>query len=254
MARALGVRYDEIAIAPMFDAFQAALARRVRGPGRGHHRGEHPGAHPRHAADGAVEQDRRDRADHRQQERDGHRLLHAVRRHGGRLRGDQGHRSRRWSTGWRTGATPTTHGTGAGRSRSASSRAPPSRPSCGPTRPTRTACRPTRCSTRSCERYMENDRASDDIVAGRLRPRRRCERVARLIQINEYKRRQAPVGIRITPPRLRQGLALSHHRRVPCLNGIPESPEHAMKQIKRSSSRSSSTKCARRWPRSASPG
>ena len=31
-----------------------------------------------------------------------------------------------------------------------------------------------------------------------LRPRRWCERVTRLIKINEYKRRQAPVGIRIT--------------------------------------------------------
>ena len=41
--------------------------RRVRGPAAGRHRGKHPGAHPRHAADGAVEQVRLDRADDRQQ-------------------------------------------------------------------------------------------------------------------------------------------------------------------------------------------
>ena len=71
---------------------QRSLAQRVRRPAGRRDRREHPGAHPRHAADGAVEQVRRDRADHRQQERDGDRLLHAVRRHGRRLRGDQGRR------------------------------------------------------------------------------------------------------------------------------------------------------------------
>ena len=53
------------------------------------HRREHPVAHARRAADGAVEQVRRAGADHRQQERDGGRLLHALRRHGGRAGGDR---------------------------------------------------------------------------------------------------------------------------------------------------------------------
>jgi NAD+ synthase (glutamine-hydrolysing) len=47
------------------------------------------------------------------------------------------------------------------------------------------------------ERYMENDQSIDDITAAGFE----CadvERVTRLIKINEYKRRQAPVGIRIT--------------------------------------------------------
>ena len=44
-------------------------------------------------------------ADHRQQERNGGRLLHALRRHGRRLRGDQGRLPRRWSTAWRATAT-----------------------------------------------------------------------------------------------------------------------------------------------------
>ena len=47
------------------------------------------------------------------------------------------------------------------------------------------------------ERYMEEDQGIEEIVAGGL-PRADVERVTRLIKINEYKRRQAPIGIRIT--------------------------------------------------------
>ena len=45
--------------------------------------------------------------------------------------------------------------------------------------------------------YMEEDRSVEDIVAAGL-DRAIVERVTRLIRVNEYKRRQAPVGIRIT--------------------------------------------------------
>jgi NAD+ synthase (glutamine-hydrolysing) len=44
---------------------------------------------------------------------------------------------------------------------------------------------------------MEEDRSVEDIVA-LGHERAVVERVARLIRINEYKRRQAPVGVRIT--------------------------------------------------------
>jgi NAD+ synthase (glutamine-hydrolysing) len=47
------------------------------------------------------------------------------------------------------------------------------------------------------ERYMENDESIDAMVARGL-PAADVERVTRLIQINEYKRRQAPIGIRVT--------------------------------------------------------
>ena len=47
------------------------------------------------------------------------------------------------------------------------------------------------------ERYMENDESIEGIVAAGF-DRAVVERVARLIKINEYKRRQAPVGIRVT--------------------------------------------------------
>lgn len=46
-------------------------------------------------------------------------------------------------------------------------------------------------------RYMEDDQGVDQIVAAGY-PRTDVERVVRLIRLNEYKRRQAPVGIRIT--------------------------------------------------------
>jgi NAD+ synthase (glutamine-hydrolysing) len=46
-------------------------------------------------------------------------------------------------------------------------------------------------------RFMENDQSSEDIIASGF-ARADVEKVTRLIRINEYKRRQSPVGIRIT--------------------------------------------------------
>ncbi|MEP6740413.1 MAG: NAD+ synthase [Caldimonas sp.] len=47
------------------------------------------------------------------------------------------------------------------------------------------------------QRYMEDDQGIEEIVAAGL-PRADVERVTSLIKVNEYKRRQAPVGIRVT--------------------------------------------------------
>ncbi|MDE2400438.1 MAG: NAD+ synthase [Burkholderiales bacterium] len=47
------------------------------------------------------------------------------------------------------------------------------------------------------ERYMEHDQSIGDIVAAGF-DRADVDKVTRLIKINEYKRRQAPVGVRIT--------------------------------------------------------
>jgi NAD+ synthase (glutamine-hydrolysing) len=44
---------------------------------------------------------------------------------------------------------------------------------------------------------MEQDQGIDEIIAAGFAPKD-VERVTRLIKINEYKRRQSPVGIRIT--------------------------------------------------------
>lgn len=46
-------------------------------------------------------------------------------------------------------------------------------------------------------RFMENDQSSEDIIAAGF-DRVDVEKVTRLIRINEYKRRQSPVGIRVT--------------------------------------------------------
>ena len=46
-------------------------------------------------------------------------------------------------------------------------------------------------------RYMENDESIESIIAAGFE-RTDVERVTRLIKLNEYKRRQAPVGVRVT--------------------------------------------------------
>jgi NAD+ synthase (glutamine-hydrolysing) len=47
------------------------------------------------------------------------------------------------------------------------------------------------------ERYMENDESIESIIADGF-AKEDVEKVTRLIKVNEYKRRQAPVGIRLT--------------------------------------------------------
>jgi NAD+ synthase (glutamine-hydrolysing) len=85
----LGVRYDVLPIKPAFDASWRRwheIPRTALG-----HDQENLRAHIRHAADGAVQQVRLDRADDRQQVRDRGRLFHAVRRSRRRLCRHQGH-------------------------------------------------------------------------------------------------------------------------------------------------------------------
>ena len=62
------------------------------------------------------------------------------------------------------------------------------------------------------ELYVERDCSADDIVA-RGFERAVVERVLRLVDINEYKRRQAPVGVRITER------GFGRDRRYPITNG-----------------------------------
>ena len=47
------------------------------------------------------------------------------------------------------------------------------------------------------ERYMENDESIESLVSAGIAAAD-VERVTKLIKINEYKRRQAPIGIRVT--------------------------------------------------------
>jgi NAD+ synthase (glutamine-hydrolysing) len=63
------------------------------------------------------------------------------------------------------------------------------------------------------ERYVEQDRSVEAIVKdGFLRPQ--VERVAALVDRNEYKRRQSPPGVKITIK------ALGRDRRLPITNGF----------------------------------
>ncbi|ARP90475.1 NAD+ synthase [Bordetella genomosp. 9] len=67
------------------------------------------------------------------------------------------------------------------------------------------------------ERYMEANASAADIVAAGF-PEDAVEQVVRLIRINEYKRRQAPPGPRITPR------AFGRDWRYPVTNGFRETP------------------------------
>ena len=64
-------------------------------------------------------------------------------------------------------------------------------------------------------RYMENDVPLADIVAQGL-DQAAVDKVTRLIRINEYKRQQAPVGIRITHR------SFGRDWRYPLINGFRE--------------------------------
>ena len=166
---------------------------RVRGPRGRRDGGEHPGTHSRHAADGAVEQVRLDRADDRQQERDGGRLLHAVRRHGRRVRGDQDiaktlvYRLCRYRN--ETADYPL---------RDVIPERILTRAPSAELRENQTDSLPPYDVLDAIMRmYMEEDRPLAEIVAAGY-AQADVERVTRLIKINEYKRRQAPIGIRVT--------------------------------------------------------
>ncbi len=109
IAANLGVELIEIPIEAAMAEYESALAgvvrrrRRRRQPADGAAaarpdpalgarpgRREHPGADPRQHDDGALQQARLAGPHHRQQERDVGRLRDPLRRHGRRLRGDQG--------------------------------------------------------------------------------------------------------------------------------------------------------------------
>ena len=199
MAKRLGVRYDEIGIAPMFDAFRTSLA-------------------PHFA--GLPE----DTTEENLQARIRGMLLMALSNKSGAIVLTTGNKSE-MATGYCT-----LYGDMAGgfavikdvaktlvyklaewKNRQPSRRADGS---VGPVIPERIITRPPSAELRPNQtdqdslppyevldailaRYMEEDQGVDEIVAAGF-ARTDVERVTRLIKLNEYKRRQAPVGIRIT--------------------------------------------------------
>jgi NAD+ synthase (glutamine-hydrolysing) len=199
MAARLGVRYDEISIAPMFDAFRAGLAQEFAGL-------------PEDATEENI------------QARIRGTLLMALSNKFGSIVLTTGNKSE-MATGYCT-----LYGDMAGgfavikdvaktlvfrlaewKNRQPTPRADGTR---GPVIPERIITRPPSAELRADQkdqdslppyevldgilaRYMEDDQSIDEIIAAGY-PAADVERVTRLIKINEYKRRQAPVGIRIT--------------------------------------------------------
>ena len=192
MAQRLGVRYDEIAIAPMFDAFRASLASEFAGL-------------PEDATEENI------------QARVRGTLLMALSNKFGAIVLTTGNKSE-MATGYCT-----LYGDMAGgfavikdvaktlvyrlaRWRNAQGPVPViperiiTRPPSAELRPDQTdqdSLPPYEVLDAILQRYMEDDQSIEQIVAAGHAPAD-VERVTRLIKFNEYKRRQAPVGIRIT--------------------------------------------------------
>ena len=183
-----------------------------RRPGRARG-GEHPGANSRQPDDGPLEQVRLARPDHRQQERDVGRLRHPLRRHGGRLRGDQG---RAEDARLPPGPLPQ-RARGPASWSPVRARARPVRRASPRTSATRTRCLPTSCSTGSSpptsRRTAAATRSSPRAPAG---GRRRGDRDGRSLRV------QAPpgaAGIRITAEGVRPRPAPADHEPLPRLVG-----------------------------------
>ena len=202
MAARLGVRYDEIAIAPMFDAFRSSLAPHFVG------RAE-------------------DTTEENLQARIRGTLLMAMSNKFGSIVLTTGNKSE-MATGYCT-----LYGDMAGgfavikdvaktlvyrlaewRNQQPTLRADREAGETGPVIPERIITRPPSAELRPDQtdqdslppyatldailaRYMEEDQGIEEIVAAGF-DRADVERVTRLIKLNEYKRRQSPVGIRIT--------------------------------------------------------
>ena len=208
LAENLGIEYRTIPIEPAFTAFldmlvpsfegrppgltQENLQSRCRGPG----------------ADGAVQRVRLDGPDDRQQERDGGRLLHDLRRLRRRVRRDQGRAEDR---GLRAQPLRQRAGRSGGHPRGRAHQAAVGR-AAGRTSATTRACRPTTCSTRSSRLYVEDDRTAAEIVE-LGHDEAIVRRVTRLVDLAEYKRRQSPPGVRVTTK------AFGRDRRMPITNG-----------------------------------
>ncbi len=216
LAATLGIRTHELPIESGDGVLSADAPRRVRGRRRRSDRGEPAGPHSRQPADGPLQQVRLARADDGQQVRDVRRLHDPLRRPRGRLRRHQGRAQDARLPAVRMAQLLDRRHRGA---RSGDRRSNPlldHRP-----RPLRRAqARPTRrglaATIRAARPHPAGLRRAvpEPRAADRARgcPSPRSTVRSGLVDLAEYKRRQAPPGIKITTR------AFGRDRRMPITN------------------------------------
>ena len=177
-------------------------ARRIRRTERRRDRREYSVARPRHVADGAVEQIRRDRALHRQQERTRRRLLHALWRHGRRLAVI--------SDVPKTLVYRLSHYVNSRRAviPQATLEKPPSA-ELRPDQKDSDSLPPYEVLDAVLEDYVEDSHPAEQIAADRGFDIETVRRVIRMVDRAEYKRQQAAPGLKISPK------AFGYGRRFP---------------------------------------
>ena len=205
LAKNLDTDFLELPIDSIFDGYEGALEC-VRGTRGRHHRGEPPGPHPRDAADGAVEQVRLARRGDGEQVGALGRVRHALRGHGRRVRAAEGRvqdgcvPARQASERpHRTRADPETI---IERAPSAELRADQKDEDSLP---------PYSALDRVLEAYVEEDRSHEELTTDGF-DQDVVDRAIALIDRAEYKRRQAPPGVKLRPK------AFGRDRRTPITN------------------------------------
>ena len=214
LTKALGIRYEVLPIADAVNGFEKILSGAVRRPAARHHRRESAGAHPRHAADGDLQQDRRHGGDDRQQVGNVGRLRHAVRRHEWRLQPDQGYLQDR-----SVPAVEPAQFVEAGRRARPLRRGDPGqsiivRPPTAELRENQTdqdLLPPYEILDAILERLVEREEPLASIIADGF-DRETVARIDRLLNIAEYKRRQAAPGVKVTREEFWPRPPLSHHQ------------------------------------------
>ena len=212
LAAALGVRAHELPIESVVQTYEETLGPQFEGRAARPDRGEPAGAHPRQPADGALEQVRLARAHDRQQVGDVGRLHDALRRPGRRLRGHQGRAQDARLPPVRVAQLARGGGRRARRAPIPASiieRAPSAE--LRPDQRDEDSLPPYELLDRILHGYVELHLSREQLIAQGL-PEAEVERAIRLVDLAEYKRRQAPPGIKVTER------AFGRDRRMPITN------------------------------------
>ena len=200
LAGQLGIRYEVLPIAQAVEGFEAILSDAFAGLSRDITEENLQARDPRHAVDGDLQQDRRHGGDDRQQVGNVGRLRHALRRHERRLQSDQGHLQDR-------GVPPLVRCATAGSREGALGPSGEVIPPDIITRPPSAELRENQTDQDSLppydvldgilERLVEREEPLATIVAAGF-DRETVARIDRLLNVAEYKRRQAAPGVKVT--------------------------------------------------------